>query len=330
MLNLFVDTSTWLDLAARRDGQKWIVALRQFVRQGDLRLLVPELVLNEFERNRPRAEQAMTTRVADRFRLLRTDIGTTYASEDLEQALNTLDGLAHHVPLIGAMTTRNFDDIFELLQAGSRLQPTSDENGRVVQRGLDKKAPFHRSRNSVADALLIELYISSTSNVDLTEEPHAFVTSNSNDFSTDKGDKRQPHEDLGFAFAHAGSTYSLGLDGLESTLQNHLGEGLIKVLHESDFVENPRLLGEIQKWERELFDRIWYQRTLNHFHELEHAKDMQGIARLTEIAGPPMARVEAEYGETLGPYSDFEWGMLNGKISALRWVLGAEWDFLDT
>ncbi len=43
-----------------------------------------------------------------------------------------------------------------------------------------------------------------------------------------------------------------------------------------------------------------------------------------------MARVEAEYCETLGPYSAFEWGMLNGKLSALRWVLGAEWDFLDT
>jgi hypothetical protein len=330
VLNLFVDTSTWLDLAARRDGQKWIVALRQFIRQGDLRLLVPEVVMEEFERNRPRAEQAMTTRVADRFRLLRTDIGTTYDSEDLEQALNALDGLAHHVPLIGAMTTRNFDDIFELLQAGIRLEPTSVENGRVVQRGLDKKAPFHRSRNSVADALLIELYISATAEADLAEDPHGFVTSNSNDFSSDNGDKRQPHTDLESAFAHKGSTYALGFDGLESTLQAHFDGELTEVLDESDFVENPRLLVEIQKWEQELFDRIWYQRSLNHIYELEDAEDSQGLARLTKVAGPPRERIEAEYGGTLGPYSDFEWGMLNGKLSALRWVLGADWDFLDT
>jgi hypothetical protein len=26
----------------------------------------------------------------------------------------------------------------------------------------------------------------------------------------------------------------------------------------------------------------------------------------------------------------FEWGMINGKLSALRWVLGSECDFLDT
>lgn len=287
MLNLLIDTSTWLDLSARRDGQKWIIALRQFTRQGDLRLLVPNVVIEEFERNRPRVEQAMSTRVTDRFRLLRADIGTTYDSGDLEQALNALDSLAHHVPLIGAMTTRNFDDIFELLQAGIRLEPSSVGNGRVVQRGLDKKAPFHRSRNSLANALLIELYISAVADADLAQDPHAFVTSNSSGFSSNNSDKRQPHMDLESAFAHKGSIYAVGFEGLESTLQAHFDGVLTDVLDESDFVENPRLLAEIQKWEQELFDRIWYQRKLNRIYELEDARDAQGLARFTKVAGPP-------------------------------------------
>jgi hypothetical protein len=41
--------------------------------------------------------------------------------------------------------------------------------------------------------------------------------------------------------------------------------------------------------------------------------------------------LEERYGKNnLGPYDTFDWGMINGKLSALRWVLGEDWDFLDT
>ncbi|HEY5064445.1 MAG TPA: hypothetical protein VIJ04_06500 [Xanthobacteraceae bacterium] len=42
-------------------------------------------------------------------------------------------------------------------------------------------------------------------------------------------------------------------------------------------------------------------------------------------------RIEKQYGkESVGPYSKFDWGMINGKLSALRWVMGDDWDMLDT
>jgi hypothetical protein len=157
VLHLLVDTSTWLDLAKRRDGQRLIVPIRILMYQERLDILVPQVVIDEFGRNRPRVEASMTSEVAQRFKLIRRDL-VEYGSEQQSGALEMLDQLAHQVPLIGAMTTRNFAEIREQLDRGTRIELTADDHARVVARGLAKAAPFHRNRNGMADALLIELY----------------------------------------------------------------------------------------------------------------------------------------------------------------------------
>jgi hypothetical protein len=244
VLHLLVDPSTWLDLAKRRDGQRWIVALRVLAHQSEVRIIVPPLVIDEFERNRERVEASMTASVSQRFRLIKQDIDN-YGGTAYEQAAKLIDGLAHQVPLIGALTTRNFADILEILRAGERVDPTDDERHRVVKRGLEKTAPFHRSRNSVADALLIEMYASAVSAADLTKNPHGFVTSNSDDFSAAQSDRREPHPDLAPLFAIQGSAYALGVDGLNAMLLDHFGEEIEQLFEGSSFDEEPRRLDEI-------------------------------------------------------------------------------------
>lgn len=331
VLHLLVDASTWLDLAKRRDGQKWIVAVRVLAHQRKLKLLVPSVVVDEFERNRGRVEQSMTASVSERFRLLREDLDS-YGGEDHQDAAELLEVLAHQVPLIGAMTTRNFDEIVDLLGQGLHLEPTDVEHARVVHRALDKRAPFHRSKNSVADALLIELYASTIGQADLSADPHAFVSTNWTDFSAPHGDRRQPHPDLAPLFESERSRYGLGVEGLDAILRAEFGDEFDELVEESDFREEPRRLDEIQQAEKELFDRIWYQRSMSREWRYEKSGDQEGVERLRQIAGPGRMRVEETFGgaKNLGPYDDFEWGMLNGKLSALRWVLGSEWDFLDT
>src|SRR6266550_3883254 len=98
MLRLLVDTSVWLDLARRRDGQKWIVPIRVLIHQRQLELLVPRVLLDEFQRNRQRIEDSMSMSVAERFRLLRRDI-VDYGGQERDEALGWVDALAHQVPL---------------------------------------------------------------------------------------------------------------------------------------------------------------------------------------------------------------------------------------
>jgi hypothetical protein len=92
----------------------------------------------------------------------------------------------------------------------------------------------------------------------------------------------------------------------------------------------PRAENEILEAEQEFHDRIWYVRKWGVI-ERHESGERPVRADLWDGMQKAMRRVEEEYGkDNLGPYSDFEWGMLNGKLSALRWVLGDEWDMLDT
>lgn len=80
----------------------------------------------------------------------------------------------------------------------------------------------------------------------------------------------------------------------------------------------------------ELFDKIWFDRHLSLRYRIEN-KGEYVDPKIWKDALAAAQEVINKYGEeNLGPYSDFEWGMLNGKLSALRWVLGDEWDMLDT
>jgi hypothetical protein len=80
-----------------------------------------------------------------------------------------------------------------------------------------------------------------------------------------------------------------------------------ELLDELDF-HDPRSGQEILAAEQRLFDLIWCQRS---------------SSSMDLVGEPGRDRVEATHpAEELGPYTDFEWGMLNGKLSALRWVPG--------
>lgn len=79
-----------------------------------------------------------------------------------------------------------------------------------------------------------------------------------------------------------------------------------------------------------VLDKIWFDRHLSLRYRIETG--MEAVdPEIWKGALNSAQKVIDKYGEeNLGPYSDFEWGMLNGKLSALRWVLGDDWDMLDT
>lgn len=100
-------------------------------------------------------------------------------------------------------------------------------------------------------------------------------------------------------------------------------------LQATDFEDDPDAVFKVQVRQKEeiykemdkLIDQVWYNRCWKTLSKKEKTEKVLQAAK----------NVEEKYGiQNLGPWTDFEWGMINGKLSALRWVLGDDWDMLDT
>jgi hypothetical protein len=95
--------------------------------------------------------------------------------------------------------------------------------------------------------------------------------------------------------------------------------------------EGVRTLAEILAAEQEYFDKVWYVRKLIIDEKIKHGERDPVRPEIADPAHAAMRAIEERYGpDNVGPWDDWEWGYVNGKLAALRWVLGSEWDFLDT
>lgn len=100
---------------------------------------------------------------------------------------------------------------------------------------------------------------------------------------------------------------------------------------DDDFSLASRTSDEIGEALEKLTHQVWYNRC--------HVPMFENINLGIEKCDPEIwkralkhaEKLRAEYTpDELGPFSEIEYGMILGKLSALRWVCGEDWDSLDT
>ena len=342
-LKLTVDTCVWLDLAKDYRQEPVISALEDLIKVREIELIVPEIVLDEFERNKTRVIEETRRSLQSHFRLVREAVNRFADDDSKSETLNGLNEVDHKMATRAEAVNDSIDRIRALLQSVSPMPSSDAVKQHVTERAISKAAPYHRNRNNVGDAILIEIYAEQLSAVSDKQMELAFVTHNTKDFSAVNGDRRKPHADLTSLFDAPRSTFWVSLvDLIKARHPDLLAD------HESEFSfsQESRSLSEILEAEHLLFRQVWYNRHCNLLIEIEAGKH-QVVAEKDYFRKPyrqdqtpdsvwkqakaAAKRTEDEVGlEKLGPWDDFEWGMINGKLSALRWVLGDDWDMLDT
>jgi hypothetical protein len=99
----------------------------------------------------------------------------------------------------------------------------TDIEHKAVQRAINNKRPFHKSKNSIADAIIFEEFAGFVE-IQLTKlcERICFVTINKNDFSDDK-DYREPHPDIYGVFQKDNRViYETNIGSLLNTIQANM------------------------------------------------------------------------------------------------------------
>lgn len=341
-LLIMIDTCVWLDLARDYRQRATIGALEELIKVDVVQLLLPQQVVDEFERNKDRIIKESGQSLASTFRRVRDAVNQFGRPEGRQEALAQLGDVDHRIATLGEAINESITRIERLFGNSTKIATDDTALLAAAQRAVDKRAPFHKAKNSIGDAVLIELYAGALAEQN-GQDIYAFVTHNKHDFSESIGDERLPHTDIADLFDQIRSTYSINLN----TLLNEAAPDWIDELKaEYEEEDEPRRLSELLEAERALVKQVWYNRhwgrraaiedgRITVLPESEYSRSPYNADEILDTiwAGALEAakRIEEELGlENLGPWNDFEWGMINGKLSAIRWVLGCEWDALDT
>ena len=341
MVKIMIDTCVWLDIAKTSKGEETLNLLSNFIEQEEVSLILPEIFFSEFERNKDRVIADAGKSLSSQFKKVKEMVSRHGNDNTKTDILTHLDDIDKKIPTLSEAAFNTIARIEELAKDAEVIPITDEIKLRATQRAIDKKAPFHLSKNSIGDAIIIECYNEYKVRNSAQEFGLIFVTLNVNDFSLKNGNQKQPHEDFANIFDSAKSQYFISLPEALNSINPDLVE---EVQYENDWDFGFRNLSEVLVAQNELEQKVWYNRHKNREYLIEKGKiklinrDEFKIANsqhtiikdIWEGAVASAKKVEEEYGAQNLVFTDFEWGMINGKLSALRWAVGDEWDNLDT
>ena len=197
MTFLVIDTCVWLDIAKDPHMQKLLGVLDDLIMENEVTLVVPQVTIDEFNRNKTRIIEETRKSIVGNVKRVKEVIAKFGEENHKEIMINQLNDLTHKAPLMGEFAAQGSVKWVDGHLNKARVAVSTDEILlKAASRAVLKRAPFHLNKNSMADAIIIEIYAQLVSTEKSKGARFAFVTSNKEDFSESNGNKKLPHDHL--------------------------------------------------------------------------------------------------------------------------------------
>ncbi len=196
MNKILVDTCVWLDLAKDHEQHLLLNVLEELIQRKELSLLVPVILIDEFQRNKIRVVQDIGKSLSGNFKRVKDAVSHHGDPKKKQVVLDQLNDIDYKIPFLGESAEAIVSRIEKLLTTAEIIEISNDVKLRAADRAIEKKAPFHRSKNSMNDAILIETYWDCVQNKNSVGNRFLFVTHNTKDFSNSEGNDKAPHGDF--------------------------------------------------------------------------------------------------------------------------------------
>jgi hypothetical protein len=83
---------------------------------------------------------------------------TVIKEEGRDDALASLDDVDHRITILGEAVHESVQRIEKIFAQATVIETSDAVKLRAAERAVDKSAPFHKDKNSIGDAILIEVY----------------------------------------------------------------------------------------------------------------------------------------------------------------------------
>jgi predicted nucleic acid-binding protein len=101
MFKILIDTCVWLDIAKDYQQQAILTALEELVRQEELELLLPRIVLDEFARNKARIVEDSGRSLSSTLKRAKVAVEKFGDPRKKGTVLRQLNDVDHRIPMLG-------------------------------------------------------------------------------------------------------------------------------------------------------------------------------------------------------------------------------------